>query len=304
MDTVKLWQDGRGVKKLPNALSGIKETKTDKGGHYITGNLDNMYITISNDGVSFNGSLCKYIHGNSLVNMTRQDTQFAVQKLEDEMQFLMGGCKTTRLDFGYSLQLDEPPINYLRLMDYLPLHTKLVQPNSVYFQNGMRKILLYDKIIEMKGKKQPIPLSHQNKYFIKAEVSYTRLTKHFNKTITASDLYNEDFFLMLQTEWKNQLMAINRMKSTTPTTSKMTADQFKDYLFAKYIQENGMNEVLNEINENKDKFSNEQAVKRIRDSVRKSKHLIQNNPLVMELDNKIMNFDMGTESVPNSTLLY
>lgn len=290
MDSVNLIDMSGGVVKLPHALSNVTDCLTDKGEHYITGNIKNMYVKIRGEACYVSGSLNKFLNGNSLVNMTRQDTQFAIEKLEDELELILGNFKVTKLEFGNCIEVENAPIDYIRLMDHVPRHKKFIMPNSVYFKIGSKKLSFYDKIKEMKEKNQPIPIQFEGKNMIKAEVERTRLSKQFNKVVMATDLYQKDFFLMLENDWKNQLIGIKTMGSSKPTTLKMTSSQYKDYVIAQFVELMGVEAIIQSIDQDRSFFSSPKEVQRMKSAIRNSKQLVQNNPLVIELTEKIMGF--------------
>jgi len=288
MDTVKLSLSNRGAKQLPHCLSKAKDTYTQYGEHYITGYADNMHIKIKDDKITVVGSLCKYLHSNNFENMTRLDTQYALEKLQDKMGMLLGQSNVYRIDVGYCLEMDKPVENYLGLLDYAPNYKKLVQPKSIYFANGQRQLLLYDKLEESKSKGIAIPSQWQGKHLLRPELRYLhRIKDQFKKVITAKHLYDPTFFAQLTEQWKANFNNIRKVKSLAPIQNNMTPDQFKDYLLADYIQQNGMDNILKKVDNHKDSITNKKAVQRIKDSIKNSKHLIIENPLIAELDYKI-----------------
>lgn len=220
--------------------------------------------------------------------MSRLDAKLAIENLEDELQMSLLDSRATRLDIASNIIVNERVKNYLDLLDYASHYTKLVQPNSIYFRNTLRELCLYDKIAEMKAKRQPIPQEYEGKNILRAELRYTsRLATQLKKEVTAQDLYQEDFYLGIFKEWQKQMLQIRTRKELAPTIKKMTTEQFKNYLLAIYIEEQGLDNVLKMVDNNKGNFTNDKAYKRTKESLKNTRHLTEDNNLMKEFEDKI-----------------
>ncbi|MBW7675667.1 hypothetical protein K1I32_08810 [Chryseobacterium sp. LJ756] len=294
-DTVRFWKENTGAKKVPVLLKNVQEHKSQHGFPYITGSLDNLYISTRNNKVTVNGSLCKYFHSNNVVKLSRDDTKNAIEKLQDELQFLFQDSNVSRIDVGCCIELDGHVKEYLGLLDHFPRFQRLVQPSSVYFKNGQKQICFYDKIAEMRssGSLKIFPtLAGRN--ILRVEDRYMRrVTNQFKRAITAKDLYDQNFYDRINMELKKNVIKIHKIKTVKPMKESMTSKDYEDFLVASYIAEHGEEKVLRMIDNNRDNFSNARALQRIRDKVKNSKLLIQDNRLVTELESKIIKSDLN-----------
>jgi hypothetical protein len=91
-DTLKFWLPNDVIKesgylqKVPTLLTDVKETyKQETGEVYLTGGILNLRVSISNAGLSLNGSICKSYLDDNFKTLTRQDTQRAIEQIEDTL---------------------------------------------------------------------------------------------------------------------------------------------------------------------------------------------------------------------------
>ena len=79
------------------------DTTTSRYGTTYTSHIDNLTIRTTTQGVSIgNGSLCKFLYGNNIVNFTRTDTRLAFEKLSDTLHISLNNATVSRMDVAYN----------------------------------------------------------------------------------------------------------------------------------------------------------------------------------------------------------
>ncbi|HEX2786620.1 MAG TPA: phage/plasmid replication protein [Ignavibacteria bacterium] len=259
------------------------------------GKLDNLFINKHKWGVQIKGSICKYYYGNNLQTLTKNDTKFAFEKLNDHLHFNTGNSKITRLDFAENFIMEKPIVNYLNLFSELQRFQMMRFSNNVYYNTSDKKIAVYDKIKEVKGKKGDIP----SKIFLPSDnvLRYEirllrRIKKVFGKEIFQKDLTNEVVFNNLLNLWKDLYFKISKkpiIKIDDMTFSN--TKQFFNYLIYLTCEEKGEENILKLINTNKENFTNKVAYSRCKSAVRqklKNKNFCKDNELINELNEKVL----------------
>lgn len=296
-DTLHIWQRGEALKdsgclyRLPAILTKITHSIRDNGIEYITGNLENLKVSISENGLSIKGSINKFWHGNNFCRLTRQETELGIEKLQDLLQLSLYDAEIKRIDVAQNLIMNEEAKKYYCLLGDSKYYTRLSQPDSIYYNNGLRTKLFYNKMKEGKSKGQETPQTWQNKNVIRYELRFMkRLPKQFKKPhIYVSDLYDEEFYIKIIDLWTREYLEIKKNKLLTPKiNSKMTNKDAKEYLLSALIDVFGQNEVNKLAEQWKDNFSTNKEAHRFKKSLQELKGLTEESPLIKELDEKVM----------------
>lgn len=275
-------------KTFPQNLTDVKEHISERG-NYVSGNLENLTIISGDLGTSIKGSVNKYLHNNNFDRMTRSDTKQAIEKIEDNLQIIIKTGKLGRIDIANHFLMERQPKEYYRYMEQTQYYTRLLQPYSLYFQNGKRQLLFYDKVKEGKAKGETIPEIWQGKNVMRYEARFIgRIKQQFKKEIIVSDLYDEQFYISIIDRWVNEFQRINKMKALKPIGSNLTPQQYQDYMLAKYINQNGYDSVLQELEADKHLLTNDKAVQRMKAKIKNSEFLTEESEMMKELETKIL----------------
>lgn len=277
-----------------NCLAEIKESRSERTGVYYTGYLENLRVTSGEFGTSIKGSINKYFHGDNFHSMTRTDTQHGFEKIQDELQILLTDAKATRIDIGKNFIVSNPVRSYLRLLEDTRYYNRLEQPDSVYFQNAKRQLIFYDKVKEGKKHSQLIPNEWEAKNVIRYELRYLKRVQEQLKSgsVNVSQLYQPQFYKMLIDNWMTEFKDLRKMKELRPIENNMTASDFKDFIFAEYINQVGINEVLLKAEACKEFLTNTKTLQRIKKDIRNPKFLTEQNHLIQELEDMILQTQM------------
>ena len=289
MDTIHFYHRG-GVllEQLAPKLSRVAEHQRE-GNYYITGDLGNLNVILTNQSASIKGSLAKWFYGNNVEPLKRQDTQRAIEKLSDLLHLPMKDAKVKRLDFASTLVMNEKPVLYFPCLSDSQHFKRHTQGTTLYFKNGNREKYFYDKFLECKANKTPLR-GLENTNLLRFELSYKRgLDKAFNVSeIKGSMLYEEVFYMDLVERWVTEYENITKNKLFIPSMNNLTNKNANDVLLAFLIENHGQNEVL-ELAENwKGHFSNDRSFYRFKAGLKNMKALSEPSPLITELDTKIL----------------
>ena len=117
------------------------DTTTSRYGTTYTSHIDNLTIRTTTQGLSIgNGSLCKFLHGNNIVNFTRTDTRLAFEKLSDTLHISLNNATVSRMDVAYNFEVTHPPESYFYHLGNLPYYKRLEQifciKNNINMCNG------------------------------------------------------------------------------------------------------------------------------------------------------------------------
>jgi hypothetical protein len=196
-----------------NNLQHVQEhSNTNNGTLYYTGELSNLRIYVNDNNVRVNGNLAKYYYSNNLATLNIDDTKRAIEKLSDELHIPMGKATITRIDFGTNFILENRPyVYYNHLGDLDGFIRSNIQENTLYYKQNNKCLCFCDNGIG--ARLEDIPSEYRNKNILRYELRFTgRLEPTFNKEkITASLLYNVDFYNKLLMQYKSYYNNINKL---------------------------------------------------------------------------------------------
>ena len=162
------------------------DTTTSRYGTTYTSHIDNLTIRTTTQGVSIgNGSLCKFLYGNNIVNFTRTDTRLAFEKLSDTLHISLNNATVSRMDVAYNFEVTHPPESYFYHLGNLPYYKRLEQMfykgvEGLYYSSvsDKKQLVFYDKIKETTNRKDYVPPEYQNKNLLRYEL---RLKNHIKQ---------------------------------------------------------------------------------------------------------------------------
>lgn len=248
-DTIHLWLPpdliSRGdLKRLPTLLENFTHHQKIDGRYYGSGNFGNNYkVNISEQGVSLKGSLAKYFLPDNLHTLTRSDSARAIEKMADELCLPIDRAKVTRIDFAQNFLMRYEPEAYYPYLGECRYYKRLIQPKAVYWQNGNRTKLVYNKVAEAKKKGVSVPDVFSGQHVLRYEMRYTKkLTKNLNKyEILASTLSNEPFYMAMVKNWVSEYEAIQKnQKIKLKFDAMKTPKDLHKQAAAQYYQSMGL----------------------------------------------------------------
>ncbi|MBK8443286.1 MAG: hypothetical protein IPL35_07680 [Sphingobacteriales bacterium] len=119
-DTIKFWLPSERIKesgylqRVPTLLTnGEKREKKDTGEVYFTGSILGMSAYIGNAGISLKGSICKSYLKDNFKTLTRQDTQRAIEQIQDFTNLPILQADVKQIDFAQNMIVSQNQILFI-----------------------------------------------------------------------------------------------------------------------------------------------------------------------------------------------
>lgn len=274
---------------------------TSRYGTTFTSRIDNLIIRTTTQGLSIGGgSLCKFLHGNNMVNFTRRDTRLAFEKLSDTLHISLNNATVSRMDIAYNFEVTYPPESYFYYLGNLPYHKRLEQMfckgiEGLYYSSvsDRKQLVFYDKIKETIHRKESIPEECQNKNLLRYELRLKNHIKQIFKVskVTVPMLYDVGFYNRIVDYWRSEYRKIVKVNEyeIDITDCKGILDLNKIGLLLLVERQGGMNDFFKTIDQqhNIGKLDKRQLT----EIKRQTRELLQNksvgiirNPLIEELN--------------------
>lgn len=300
-DTVNLWlpidrAGGFDVSQVLQNLTRYTEHQTNDGQVYFSGYLGSNYkVSLSGQGVSLKGSLAKYFLPDNFHTLTRSDTVRAFEKMADELHLPMDRATISRFDFAQNFLMDYEPEAYYPYLGECQHYQRLTQAKSLYYSNGMRQKVFYNKIAEGRAKKMKLPDVWSGQNVLRYEMRYTsRLPKQFNlPELRATTIADEKFYMNLIDRWQAEYEAINKIQTINFNLSAMNSPKdFIKQLAVSKINDIGQSNVMQLVEDlrARNAFDKPEYYSRLKKEIRelcKTPDLTTSSELVAELDKKI-----------------
>lgn len=300
-DTIHLWlpadrASGIDINRGSDHLTGLTEHQKEDGRVYISGGLGNTYkVNISEQGVSLKGSLAKYFLPDNLHTLTRSDSARAIEKMADELCLPIDRAKVTRIDFAQNLLMRYEPEAYYPYLGECPYYKRLTQPKAVYWSNGNRTKLVYNKVAEAKKKGVGLPDVWSGQNVLRYEMRYTsRLSKNLQQPeIIASTLQDEKFYMALVKRWIAEYEAIHKLNEINLNYDSMNSPKdFIKQMALMQIRQIGQHKAMELVEDMRAKgaFDKPEYYSRLKREIRelcKTPELTTSTDLITELDKKV-----------------
>jgi hypothetical protein len=186
-----------------------------------TGTIGTMRVCQNLDGVTFRGSLAKYLNGENMTPIGRAGVKRAIEKLEADTGIDLKAAVVGSLEVGTSIILKERAGEYLRLFGDMSRQAKTVYSmggclETVLYSTptGAYQFCAYDKGREMAAKGVEIPPLFARHNVLRLEYRIIRrrgIRAKFGRDLTANDLYDYDTYRVLQGLFHDAYKAIPKM---------------------------------------------------------------------------------------------
>jgi hypothetical protein len=276
-------------------LQNITVHNKQDGQIIYSGTLKNYKVNVSQTGISLKGSLAKYFLPDNFHTLNRGDSQRAIEMMADDLHLKIDQAKVGRIDFAQNfLMRYEPKAYYSYLGDCLH-YKRFAQPESVYYNNGLRTKLFYNKVAEGKAKGLSLPDVWTGQNVLRYELRFTsRLPQQFNiQEVTAKTLYDEQFYISLVRNWIDEYKAINKLNLINFKLTEMSSPKdFRKQLELIAVNAIGQENLMQMIDEMRAKrsFDKPEYYSRLKKDLRelcKTPDLTTSSDMVAELDKKI-----------------
>jgi replication protein CRI len=298
-DTIKLWKDCNKDDLESILTNPITSIKIQTGEYFTYGKLENLRVNERSTGISVNGSLAKFFYNNNLERLTRKDTEQAIEKLSDLLNLEMQSARVYRLDVGSNFIMGKPVSEYLSLLGGIRYfkRSEIADRETLMYSNSKRSMVFYDKIKEIKKHHEYIPDLFQNRNVLRYEIKYLkRLAQQFckDRPLTASDLYNEDFYINVLDRFKDEYFKIHRYKKfkIKDAINMKNSKELVNHLALLGLQSLGGEQIaFDMINDAKQRGElDKMQHKRLKDKVKElssTEKYTEFNDAIFELDSKV-----------------
>lgn len=300
-DSVNIWlgSEQAGIESLSafaeSRLTDLTEIVRPDGQVILTGHLQNYKASVSQSGISLKGSLAKYYLGDNVQTLTRSDSQKAIEKMQDETLLPIDLAKVTRFDIAANLLMRHEPKVYYPYLGDCQYYKRSLLPDSVYYSNGQRVKLFYNKAAEAKKQGLRLPEVAAGYNILRYELRFTgRITKQFSRPeITVSTLTDEQFYIEAVNRWLHEYRSIQKQRDIRINFADMKTpkDFFRQLqLFA--VHEIGQDRLMQAIDEMRSQgtFEKPEYYSRLKKELKElcsTPNLTASSELVTELDKKV-----------------
>ncbi|TVL97280.1 MAG: hypothetical protein CV087_22540 [Candidatus Brocadia sp. WS118] len=299
-DTVSLWQKSQSTEHIPNLLTEAKTNIIQRTGEiYSNGKLENLKVNVNSNGVSIKGSLAKFLFGNNLEQLTRKNTQLAIEKLSDSLKLPLQGAIVYRLDIGANFILKRAVSEYISLLGGVRYYkrSEIADKQTLLYLTSKRAMAFYDKVKELKRHQEPIPEVFQGRNVLRYELRFTkRLPEQLNekKAVSVLKLYDENFYISVLEKWKSEYFKIQRLNrlKITGAIKMSSVREFVNQLALIGLTNIGGEAIALEMIENAKSNGelDKMQYKRFKDKIRElatNESYLELNEAIFELDSKV-----------------
>jgi hypothetical protein len=273
--------------------------------HTYSGHIQNMGVFIGLDSVIIHGSLAKYLNGENVSILTREQVEEAIRKLEKEAGVSFEKAIVKFVECGASIITREEPAKYLNLFGYPARFTrheyaKMAGVETVTYstETGSYEFSGYNKTLEVQRKKKqqiPPPLVGANILRLEYKIVRRRgIQATFKRDLNPYDLFDPGIYRELQNLFVEMYQAIPKfgrqyhieaLENVTPKTwTELIAEEYRQNFPKEYVYRL---KVLRESGALTDK--NLERI-RVADREREKRYtlLSDESPLIAELDTYIL----------------
>ena len=271
--------------------------------NWITGKAKNMVIRRNANSITVQGSLPKYQYGNNLQTLQRADTGLIIEELSDLISTNLRKARIQRVDFSTNIITEHKPQYYYRFLGHLTRFYRHSDNSSLYYNQGCKKLLFYDKIKDAKAKQMPIPKQYQNKNVLRYEMRLLKqVNKFFKRDVLANDLINKQLYNYLLDKWYEYYKEIEKQKSKINIMSNQITSpkDFDKQLLIGLVQSLGYSHIDDVIEQMKTMkvFNQKEYYSRLKSKYRRlSKVDISDEDVISEIDMKINEVVLSEKSM-------
>jgi len=276
-----------------NLVNITESTDLASQSTWIRGNAKNMVIRRNANSITVQGSLPKYQYGNNLQTLQRVDGGLIIDELSDLINTDLSKARLQRVDFSTNIITEHKPQYYYRFLGHLTRFYRHSDNSSLYYNQGCKKLLFYDKIKDAKAKQMPIPKQYQNKNVLRYEMRLLKqVKKFFKRDVLANDLINKQLYNYLLDKWYEYYKEIEKQKSKINIMSNQITSpkDFDKQLLIGLVQSLGYSHIDDVIEQMKTMkvFNQKEYYSRLKSKYRRlSKVDISDEDVISEIDMKI-----------------
>lgn len=221
---------------------------------------DTTNITIDRYGITIKTNPTTYLKQTNICQINRKELILFKEKLENDLQINSNKFNLTGFDFNVDITTDYPPNTYFNSIRALPKYKQVIYPYSegISFINNCKSFTFYDKLKELSKRNNEIPIEYLDQNLMRLEMCVERKmkqTKNLSQIETLEDLTCPDNYISTINEFENIYNKIHKQPTIKyydmkrPDPAIICTDDFAKLYF---INEIGMKEYLNQLQQEKD----------------------------------------------------
>ena len=276
-----------------NLVNITESTDLASQSTWIRGNAKNMVIRRNANSITVQGSLPKYQYGNNLQHYKGWMEGLIIDELSDLINTDLSKARLQRVDFSTNIITEHKPQYYYRFLGHLTRFYRHSDKSSLYYNQGCKKLLFYDKIKDAKAKQMPIPKQYQNKNVLRYEMRLLKqVKKFFKRDVLAKDLIDKQLYNYLLDKWYEYYKEIEKQKRKINIMSNQITSpkDFDKQLLIGLVQSLGYNHIDDVIEQMKTMkvFHQKEYYSRLKSKYKRlSKVDISDEDVISEIDMKI-----------------
>lgn len=264
------------------------------------GRVKNLYIRGHYGKVHIYGSLAKFYWGNNQEHLNHLMALGAIKILENRLGIPLDDAFITRLDFGFNFPVDAPVKDYLSILQMARGYDcdDSYLPNGLYFNQQSKRMVFYDKKVELASKNQAAIKRYKHTNVLRYEIRFfSPLIATFNKNILISDLTNRDFLNRVLSKYLTEYRRIIKPRQFIDSSEWRTEGAVSRFYALKGMESAGGEHGICKSIEEQKKLMLDRGKKEINADSKNSAHIssvysspefLRSNELVLELDSLIL----------------
>lgn len=211
------------VRAVESCLTNRKEIYYDERPNsvVISGDFFGLGVRVSENSISFNGSIHKFIKGNNIEPLTRQEIEQVIKVISNRQGLPLKRAIVRRVDVGAALVVENPPRRYIDALGRLEgFSCNPYSGGGVYYSDrggSDTGLCIYDKIAEVRAKKHAIPPDYAGRYILRYELRHMKghAPGAPGRIQTVEQLLAVDSYNALCREWARRFKEINKITALT-----------------------------------------------------------------------------------------
>lgn len=278
---------------IPDSLQ-ITHRGVEYGINVVRGRMRNLKFNIKRSKLIIEGSIHVFCKGENISPMTFSEFKEVIDELISMTGYPLLNARVSRFDFSGNILLKSIVTAYLTYFGEKSRYRKQVFDAGINYCTEELYLIFYDKIKELKRKRESIPEYFQGKNVMRFEMRFMRkLGKTFKvQELTLKHLIDPAFFNKLCHRWRDEFKSIV-MEMESPIGLNPTGSKPKllEQLAIHQVNQIGIDNFLNEISSWQaiDKITKKEAYE-IRKFIKTStseQYPLAENELIRELNLKV-----------------
>lgn len=235
------------VRAVESCLTNRKEIYYDERPNsvVISGDFFGLGVRVSENSISFNGSIHKFIKGNNIEPLTRQEIEDVIKLISNGHGLPLKRAIVRRVDVGAALVVENPPRRYIDTLGRLEgFSCNPYSGGGVYYSDrggSDTGLCIYDKIAEIRAKKHAIPPDYAERYILRYELRHIKghTPGAPGRVQTVEQLLAVDSYNALCREWARRFKEINKIASKNEYDMTTNIKAARDIALINQILANG-----------------------------------------------------------------